>query len=121
MQNVGEFVGVVAVGRSQDESFHGGQQSAVAGEPDGLMGPQAPIIKAGDVGESVEAPAMRIAGDVAELLEFAEHRKRGSGAEHAFEFRQVRDFVGAQVQAEGKRVEGGGAHNVIVPTRGSVH
>ena len=27
VQNVGEFVGIVAVGRSQDQGFHGGQQS----------------------------------------------------------------------------------------------
>ncbi len=37
-------------------------------------------------------------------------------AQHQFEFGQISDFVMAQVLAEGKGVEGGGAHNVIVPT-----
>ena len=74
------------------------------------------IIKAGNVGERVEAAAMRIAGDVAELFEFAEHGESGIGAQHPFEFRQVSNFVCTQVLAEGRRVEGGGTHNVIVPT-----
>jgi hypothetical protein len=89
------------------------------GEPDGLVGPQPPIIKAGDVGKSVEAPAMRIAGEIADSLELAEHGESCIGAQHPFEFREVSDFVCAQVLAEGRRVEGGGAHNVIVPTQGS--
>ncbi len=62
---------------------------------------------------------MRIAGEVAELFELAEHRERGIGAEHPFEFRQVSDFVAAQVLAEDGSVEGGSSHNVIVPTPGS--
>lgn len=118
MQNVGEFVSVVAVVRSQDESFHGGQQGAVPGEPDGLVGPQPAIVKLGDVGERVKTPAMGVAGEVAELLKLAEHGERRVGAQHPFEFRQVSDFVAAQVVAESRRVEGGGAHNVIVPTSG---
>jgi hypothetical protein len=55
VQNVGEFVGVVAVGRSQDERLHCGQQIAMPREPDGLVGPQPLIIKARDVGERVKS------------------------------------------------------------------
>jgi len=118
VQNVGQFIGVVAVGRSQDKGFHGGQQGAMSGEPDGLVGPQPLIIKAGDVGERVKSPAMRIAGEIAELLELAEHGESRIGAQHPFEFRKVSDFVAAQVLAEGRGVEGDGdgPHNVIVPT-----
>jgi hypothetical protein len=86
------------------------------GEPDSLVGPQPPIIKAGDVGESIEAPTMRIAGEIAELLELAEYGESRIGAQQPFEFGQISDFVVAQVLAEDRRVEGGGAHNVIVPT-----
>ena len=80
------------------------------------MGPQPEIIKAGDVGERVEASPMGIAGEVAELLQLAEDGERGIGTERLFEFRQVRDFMAAEVLTENGSVEGGGSHNVIVPT-----
>jgi len=78
--------------------------------------PQPAIIKANHLRQRVEASAVRIAGEVAELLQLAEHGEGGIGAEHALEFRQVSDLVVAQVLAEDGGVEGGGSHNVIVPT-----
>ena len=83
------------------------------------MGPQPAIIKAGYVGQSVEAPAVRIAGEVTELLQLAEHRERRIGAKHPLEFRQVSDSVAAQVLTEDGGSERGVSHNVIVPTAGS--
>ena len=44
------------------------------------------IVKAGDIGQGVETSAMRIAGEVAEFLQFAEDGERGIGAECSFEF-----------------------------------
>ena len=58
----------------------------------------------------------QVGGEVAELLEFAEYGEIGGGAQHAFELRQISDLVTAQVLTQQSRVEGGGAHNVRVPT-----
>jgi hypothetical protein len=63
VQDISELRGVEAVRRSQDKGFDGGQKGAEAREPDGFVGPQPAIIKAGDVGQSVEAPAVRVAGE----------------------------------------------------------
>jgi hypothetical protein len=59
---------------------------------------------------------MRIAGEVAELLQLAEYRDSRIGAKHAFEFPQFSDLVPKEMLTEDGRVEGGGSHNVIVPT-----
>ena len=66
VQQIGQLLGVAAVGGSQDEGFHGGYQSALAGEPDPLVRPQPAIIKAGQLAERIEAAAMGVAGEVAE-------------------------------------------------------
>ena len=106
------------MGGGQDEGFHRGQQGAVAGKPDPFVRPQSASIKAGDLDQGVEASAMSVAGEVAELLEFAAYGEIGGGAQHAFELRQIGDLVAAQVLTQQSRVEGGGAHNVRVPTEG---
>ncbi len=116
MQEIGKLMGVVAVGGAQDEGFHGGQQGSIAREPNRLVRPQSAISKAGDLRQRIEAPAMRIAGEVAELLQLAEYRDSCIGAKHAFEFRQFRDLVAEKMLAEDGRVECGGSHNVIVLT-----
>jgi hypothetical protein len=74
MQDIGELMGVVAVGGAQDEGFHGGQQGSIAREPNCLVRPQSAILKARDLRQRIEAPAMCIAGEVAELLQLAEYR-----------------------------------------------
>ncbi len=116
MQDIGKLMGVIAVGGAQDEGFHGGQQGSIAREPNRLVRPQSAIIKAGDLWQRIEAPAMRITGEVAELLQLAEYRDSRIGAKHAFEFRQFRDLVAVKMLAEDGRVECGGSHNVIIPT-----
>ncbi len=116
MQDIGQLIRVVAVEGAQDESFHGGQQGSIAREPNRLVRPQSAIIKAGDLRQRIEAPAMRIAGEVAELLQLAEYRDSRIGAKHALEFRQFRDLVAEKMLAEDGRVECDGSHNVIVPT-----
>jgi len=62
---------------------------------------------------------MSIAGAVIQLLQFAEYGQRGVCAEDPFQFGKIGDLVAAQVLAEGGGIEGGWAHYVIVPTRGS--
>lgn len=86
VENVGELRSVVAVGRGLDESFHRGEQSAVAGEPDRFVRPQPAIIKAGHLGQGIEAAPMSVTGEVAKLLEFAEDGEIGVRTQHASEF-----------------------------------
>ena len=115
MQNIGKLMRVVAVGGAPDESFHGEQQGSIAREPNRLVGPQSAIIKAGDLRQRIEAPAMRIAGEVAELLQLAEYRDRRSGAKQAFEFRHSAILWRRRCwrRTEESNVIG---DNVIVPT-----
>jgi len=74
-------------------------------EPDGLVGPQAGIVEAGGLTESIVAPAMSIAGQVVEELEFAKDGEVGSGAEGLLELGQGGDFVPQEVFAENLGVE----------------
>ena len=78
--------------------------------------PQTRVVEAGSFAEGIVATAMRIAGQVIEELEFAKDGEAGVSAESVFEFGQGCDFVAEQVLAEGLRIEGDWAHNVIVPT-----
>jgi hypothetical protein len=64
------------------------------------MRPQTAIIKASDLGQRVEAPAMRIAGAVIELFEFAKYGEGRICAEDPFQLVEVGDFLSAQVPAE---------------------
>ena len=118
VQDISQFMGVVAIGGLVDEGLHGCHQSSVAGEPDRFVRPQSAIVKASDLGQRVEAPAMGVAGVVAKLLQLAEHRQIGIGAERAFQINQFGDFVAAEVPAKDRGIEGGRSHNVIVPTDG---
>jgi hypothetical protein len=62
-----------------------------------------------------------IAGEVIQELELSKDGEVGAGAESSFEFGQSSDFVAQEMLAESLRVEGGWAHNVIVPTRRVFH
>ena len=99
-----------------DKGFDGGDERAVPGKPDCLMGPKTGVVEAGGFTEGVVAAAMSIAGKVVERLEFAKDGEVSGGAEGVFEFRQGSDFVAQQVLAKDLGIEGEGSHNVIVPT-----
>ena len=99
-----------------DEGLDGGDQCAVPREPDRLMGPQAGVVEAGGLPESVVAPAMSIAGQVIEEFKFAKNGETSVGAEGLLEFGEGSNFVAQQVPAEDLGIEGEGSHNVIVPT-----
>ena len=90
------------------------QPASVTGEPGRIVGPQAGIVEAGGFTKGIIAPAVSIAGEIVEALEFAKDGEVRGGAESVFEFRQGNDFVAQQVLAKNLRVEGEG-DNVIVP------
>ena len=100
MERIGQFVGEPATRRLIDEGLDRGDQGAVTRKPDCLMGPQAGVVEAGGFSESVVAPAMSIAGQAVEALEFAKDGEASVGAEGLLEFGDDRDFVAQQVLAE---------------------
>ena len=119
VQVLGQLMGIVALGRLVHERFRGGQQRAVAGEPDSFVRPQSVIVEVSDFGQSIEAPTMGVTGEVIELLQFAKYRQLGVGAEEAFQLGQLGDLTAAEMLAKDSRLEGSGSHNVTVPTQSS--
>jgi hypothetical protein len=116
VQVIGQFLGIVALGRLVHENFYGGQQGAVAGEPDAFVRPQSVIVEVSDFGESVGAAAMGVAGEVIEVLQLAKHGQISLCAEGAFQLGQIGDLVTAKMLAQDGGIEGSGSHNVIVRT-----
>jgi hypothetical protein len=80
------------------------------------VGPQPKIIEVRNAGKRVVATTVGITGEVAELFQLPEDGEAGSGTEHLLELRKASDLMVAQVLAKHGGVEGGGSHNVIVPT-----
>src|SRR5487761_84932 len=120
MERVRQFVGEPAVRGLIDQGLNSGHQSAMAGKPDGIVGPQAGVVKAGSFAEGIVTAAMGIAGQVIQELEFAEHSEIGTGAESHFQFGQSGDFIAQQMLTDGLRVEGEWPHNDIVPTESRI-
>jgi len=116
MEGVGQFVGEAATRGLIDEGLEGGDESAVAGKANRILGPQACVVEASGFAEGIVAAAMGIAGEVIQKLELAKDGEVGGGTESALEFGQGCDFVAEQVFAEGLGIEGEWSHNVIVPT-----
>jgi hypothetical protein len=71
---IGQFLSIVAVGGLIHENFHGGQQGAMAGEPDPFVRPQCVIIEVSDFSQSIEAPPMSVAGDINRAASVCERR-----------------------------------------------
>ena len=116
MECIGQFIGEPSAGGPIHEGLDGGDERAETRKPDGIVGPQPGLVEAGGFAESIVTPAMSIAGQVVEELEFAKDGEIGGGAEDLSEFGQGGDFVAEQVFAEQLGVEGEGSHKVIVPT-----
>jgi hypothetical protein len=116
MECVGQFIGEPATRGLIDEGLNGGNESAVAGEPNRLVRPQAVVIEAGSFAEGIVATAMSIAGQVVQELEFAKDGEVGTGAESDLQLGQCGDFVTQEMLADGLGVERGWTHNDIVPT-----
>src|SRR6266446_5275292 len=115
MEYVGQFVGEPTAWGLIDEGLDGGDQSAVTGKPNSIVGPQAGLVEADSFAEGIVTAAMSIAGEVIQEFEFAKDGEVGAGAESRFEFGQGGDFVAQEMLAESLGVEGERAHNVIVP------
>ena len=74
MEKLVEFGDEIACRGRVDEGGSGVDQGTKAREPDGIMRPQAVVVKVSNPVERVEAPAMRVAGSIAELIELAKDR-----------------------------------------------
>src|SRR6266404_6122539 len=116
MECISQFVGEPAARGLVDEGLDGGDECAVTGEPNRIVGPQAGVVEAGGFTEGVVSPTVSIAGQVIEEFEFSKDSEVSHAAESVFELGQGSDFVTQQVLAEDFGVEGEGSHNVIVPT-----
>src|SRR5262245_61713390 len=120
MQELPQFLGEVATGRSLDQGFHGGDQSAPAREPDRLKGPQALGIELRDLRQGVVAAAVGVAGAIGEFLQLTEHRGVDGGSQHLLQLGQGGDLLPAQELAHMIGEESGGSHNAIVPPMGEL-
>ena len=89
VQDVGEFFGKHACGRSIDERFGGGEQRTVAGEPGRITGPQAIRAKTSNLTKGVETTAVRIARHIVKFLEFPKHGEIDVGTEGALQVGSV--------------------------------
>jgi hypothetical protein len=116
MEHVGQFIGEPAVRGLVDEGLDGGDEGAITGKPNCIVGPQADVVEAGGFAEGIVTAAMGIAGEVIQELELSKDGEVGAGAESRFEFGQSGYFVAQELLAESLGVEGEWAHNVRVPT-----
>src|SRR5215472_16081190 len=78
-------------------------------KPNSLVRPESAIVEMGNFRQGVEASAMGVAGEIAELLEFAKYGEIGFCAEGALQLGQIGDLVAAKVLAKHRGVERGGA------------
>src|SRR5713101_2932248 len=116
VEDVGQFVSEPTARGVIDEGFDGGNQSAVTGKPNCIVGPQACVVEARSFAKGIVTATMGIAGEVIQEFELAKDGEVGTGAEGSFKFGQRSDFVAQEMLAESLVVEGEWAHNVIVPT-----
>src|SRR5437763_14209353 len=89
VEDVGQFRGVVAVGGSLDEGFHGVYQRAVTREPDAFVRPPPTSIEARDFLKGVEASAMDVAGEITEVLQLEEDGEIDRGDEDRPELGEI--------------------------------
>jgi hypothetical protein len=105
VENVGQFIGEPAARGLVDEGLDGGDESAVTGKPNCIVGPQANVVETGGFAEGIVTAAMGIAGEVIQELELSKDGEVGVGAESRFEFGQSSDFVPQEMFAESLWVE----------------
>jgi hypothetical protein len=100
MENVGQFIGEPAVRRMIDEGLDGGDEGAITGKPNCIVGPEADVIETGGFAEGIVTAAMGIAGEIIQEFELSIDGEVGGGAESRFEFGQGGDFVAQEMLAE---------------------
>ena len=69
MESIGQFVGEPTAWGLMDKGLDGGDQSAVTGKPNRIVGPQAGVVEAGSLTEGIVAAAMGIASFCRETVE----------------------------------------------------
>jgi hypothetical protein len=119
MKHVGQFIGEPAVGGLVHEGLYGGDEGAVTGKPNCIVGPKASVVEANRFAEGIVTTAMGIAGEVIEEPELSKDGEVGGSAESSFKFGQSGDLVAQEMLAESLGVKGKWAHNVRVPTHGA--
>ena len=92
----------------------------IRSDADFLLRPQAVVVKASNPVERVEAAAVRAAGSIAELIEFAKDGDGGGGAEGGRELIESGDPGAGEEAREGLRGEKDGPHNAMVPLRSTL-
>src|ERR1700729_1732278 len=81
------------------------------------MRPQPFVVETRDFAEGIVSPAMRVAADVIQGLEFAEDSHIDSGAEGLFEFIEGGDLATQQQRTQFIGAKRERSHNVIVPVK----
>ena len=120
MQRLGKFIGEPPLRRPGDPRFKGGHECPMSREPHVLVRPEPVLVKASDLSQRIKASTMSVAGEVIQLPEFAEDGERSGRPQHLFQRRQIADSMTPQIGAQDLRFKGCGAHNVRVPTLGSL-
>jgi len=80
------------------------------------MRPQPVIVEVNNFRQGVETPAMGVARDAIELLQFTKHGQISVCAENASQLGQIGDFVTSKMLAKDGGIKGSGSHNVRVLT-----
>ena len=78
MKNVGQFIGEPAVRGLVDEGLDSGDEGAVTGKPNCIVGPQADVVKAGGFAEGIVTAAMGVAGEVIQKFELSKDGEVGA-------------------------------------------
>src|SRR5213083_2332679 len=110
-----EFGDEIAGRGAIDEGCGGVDQGTEARKPDGIMRPQAVVVKASNAVEGIEAATMRVAGSIVKLIELAKDGDGRGGAEGSRELIESGDLGAAEEVQNELSGEESGSHNAIVP------
>ena len=112
MQQVIQLLGKMSGRGILDKSLGRIQQSAVAGEPDGLVRPQAVLVEVSSFIQRVVTATMGVAGPIGELLQFAEDCDVHLRSQRLLQLRHGSDLAPPERLGQVIGVEGFRSHNV---------
>ena len=95
-----------------DKSLGRIQQSALAGEPDGLKRPQAVLVEVSGFIQRVISATMGVAGPISELFQFAKYGDIDLRTQRSLQLRHGSDLAASQRLRKIIGMEGFGSHNV---------
>src|ERR1017187_2484113 len=96
MQPVIQLFGKVSVQGVLDKSLGRIQQSALAGEPDGLERPQTVLVEVSGFIQRVISATMRVAGPISKLFQFAENGDIDFRSQRSLQLRHGSDLAASQ-------------------------